>query len=226
MRSFFTRPIMRQNAANLARKVAMQLIGMLDSPYVRRVAISMKLMGIAFEHQPVSVFRHFDRFREINPVVKAPTLVCDDGVVLMDSTLILDYLEGLVPPARRLMPLAGDERREALRLTGLALAACDKCVSLVYEREQRPPERRHEPWYERVLGQALAAFTVLEDAAGGARPWLQGAGPNAADVATAVAWRFGQHYHAELVPAWKFPSLAKYSTQAEALPAFESTPLD
>ena len=82
----------------------MQLIGMLDSPYVRRVAISMKLMGIPFEHQSVSVFRHFERFREINPVVKAPTLVCDDGTVLMDSTLILDYLEGLAAPGKRLMP--------------------------------------------------------------------------------------------------------------------------
>lgn len=203
----------------------MQLIGMLDSPYVRRVAISMKLMGIPFGHQPVSVFRNFDRFREINPVVKAPTLVCDDGTVLMDSTLILDYLEGLVPPERRLMPLAGDARREALRITGLALAACDKGVSLVYEREQRPPEKRHEPWYERVLGQALVAYAALEDAASRASPWLQGEGPNAADVVTAVAWRFGQYYNAELIPAWKFPALVRYGTQAEALPAFESTPL-
>lgn len=203
----------------------MQLIGMLDSPYVRRVAISMKLMGIPFEHHSVSVFRNFDRFREINPVVKAPTLVCDDGTVLMDSTLILDYLEGLVPPERRLMPLAGDARREALRITGLALAACDKGVSLVYEREQRPPEKRHEPWYERVLGQALVAYAALEDAASRASPWLQGEGPNAADVVTAVAWRFGQYYNAELIPAWKFPALVRYGTQAEALPAFESTPL-
>jgi glutathione S-transferase len=204
----------------------MQLIGMLDSPYVRRVAISLKLMGIDFEHRPLSVFRNFEAFREINPVVKAPTLVCDDGVALMDSTLILDYLEGLVPPERRLLPPGGDERREALRLIGFALAACDKGVSLLYEREQRPAEKRHEPWYGRVLGQTLSAFTVLEDAAGRASPWLQGAGPNAADVAVAVAWRFTQHYHAELVPAWKYPILARFSTQAEALPAFESTPLD
>lgn len=199
---------------------------MLDSPYVRRVAISMKLMGIAFEHESVSVFRHFERFREINPVVKAPTLVCDDGVVLMDSTLILDYLEGLVALDKRLMPLSGDARREALRLTGHALAACDKGVSLIYERERRPAEKRHEPWYERNLGQALAAFSALEDAAGRADPWLQGAGPNAADIATAVAWRFGQYYNAELVPAWKFPSLVRFGARAEELPAFESTPLD
>ncbi len=204
----------------------MQLIGMLDSPYVRRVAVSMKLMGIPFEHQSVSVFRHFERFREVNPVVKAPTLVCDDGTVLMDSTLILDYLEGLAAPGKRLMPAKGAARLEALRLVGLALAACDKGVTLIYERDRRPAEKFHEPWYERSLGQALAAYAALEDAAGRAGPWLQGKGPNAADVATAVAWRFGQYYNAELVPAWKFPALARFSAQAEELPAFSSTPLD
>lgn len=204
----------------------MQLVGMLDSPYVRRVAISMKLMGIAFEHRPVSVFRHFEQFRQVNPVVKAPTLVCDDGVALMDSTLILDYLETLVPAERRLLPAGGVERRDALRLIGFALAACDKCVTLVYEREQRPADKRHEPWVERSLGQASAAFSVLEDAVGRANPWLAGNAPDAADVAVAVAWRFAQFYHAELLPAWKFPALARYSAAAESLPEFASTPLD
>src|SRR5688572_28825543 len=115
----------------------MILVGMLDSPYVRRCAISMKLMDIRFEHQAVSVFRHFDRFRAINPVVKAPSLVCDDGTVLMDSTLIVDYLETCVEPGRALMPAASPARREALRLVGLAMAACEKCVQIVYEKEQR-----------------------------------------------------------------------------------------
>jgi glutathione S-transferase len=204
----------------------LQLIGMLDSPYVRRVAISMKLMQLPFEHQPVSVFRHFDRFRAINPVVKAPTLVCDDGTVLMDSTLILDHLEGLAEPGRRLMPAGGEARREALRLIGLALAAADLGVRLVYEREQRPPQKRHEPWMERTLSQALAAFDALEGAAEKAHPWLQGEGPGAADVAVAVSWRFGQHYNAELVPAWKYRALVAFGARAEELPAFASTPLD
>jgi glutathione S-transferase len=51
----------------------MQLIGMLDSPYVRRVAISLQLLGLRFEHQSVSVFSTFEKFRSINPVVKAPS---------------------------------------------------------------------------------------------------------------------------------------------------------
>lgn len=69
----------------------MKLVGMLDSPYVRRVAISLDLYGVEFEHQALSVFTTYDEFARINPVVKAPSLVLDDSTVLMDSSLILDY---------------------------------------------------------------------------------------------------------------------------------------
>ena len=204
----------------------MVLIGMLDSPYVRRCAISMKLMGIPFEHRSVSVFRHFDQFRAINPVVKAPSLVCDDGTVLMDSTLILDYLEASVDAKRRLTPVELEARREALRITGLALAAADKCVQIVYEKQQRPVEKRHAPWIERVTGQSLAAFGELERAVSPSKAWLQGDRMTAADVVTACTWRFGQYYNAVEIPAARFPALVAYSARAEALPEFASTPLD
>jgi glutathione S-transferase len=204
----------------------MILIGMHDSPYVRRVAISAKLMGLPCEHRKLSVFRTFDEFRAINPVVKAPSFVCDDGTVLMDSTLILDYLEAIAPPGRRLMPADIGARREALRLVGLAMAGCEKCVQIHYEQTLRPAEKQHAPWMARVTGQANAAFRVLEAAAGKADPWLQGERFNAADVAVAVAWRFGQYYCAREVPAASYPALVAYSRRAEALPEFVSTPLD
>jgi glutathione S-transferase len=205
---------------------AMILIGMPDSPYVRRVAVTLKLMELPFEHRQVSVFRHFDEFRKTNPVVKAPTFVCDDGTVLMDSTLILDYIEHCVAPAKALTPARGPERQEALRLVGLAMAACEKCVQIVYEKEQRPAEKRHDPWMQRVIGQANAAFGELERACAKARPWLQGERLDAGDVAVACAWRFGQYYDAAEVPASHYPALVAYSARAEALSAFASTPLD
>jgi glutathione S-transferase len=204
----------------------MVLIGMLDSPYVRRVAVSMKLMGVPFEHRSVSVFRQFDEFRKVNPVVKAPSLVCDDGTVLMDSTLILDYVEASVPAGSRLMPAELAARRRALQLVGLALAAADKNVQIVYEKLQRPRDKVHEPWLARVIGQANAAFAELETAAAGARPWLQGERFGAADVMAACAWRFGQFYNAPEIPASKYPALVAYSQRAEARPEFASTPLD
>src|ERR1700730_1467881 len=137
-----------------------QLIGMLDSPYVRRVAISLRLLHLPFEHRPISVFRDFEEFAQINPVVKAPTLVCDDGEVLMDSTLILDHVEFMAP--RSLMPADPLARQRALRVIGLSLAACEKTVQSVYEQTLRPAEKQHEPWRTRVHHQLVAAYSALE----------------------------------------------------------------
>jgi glutathione S-transferase len=204
----------------------MILVGMLDSPYVRRVAVSLRLMGLPFEHRSLSVFRTYDEFRGINPVVKAPTLVCDDGTVLMDSTLILDYLETIAEPARRLMPTEPAERLEALRLLAFTLAACEKCVQIVYERDNRPEDKRHAPWLERVAQQANEGFRVLEASAARAKPWLQGARPNAADIALACTWRFAQFLDAREVPASRYPAIAAHSARAESLPQFASTPLE
>jgi glutathione S-transferase len=204
----------------------MQLVGMLDSPYVRRVAISLKRMGLPFEHRPVSVFRHYEQFRGINPMVKAPSLVCEDGTVLCESSLILDYLEGLAGPARSLMPREPRARREALRLLGIALCACDKTVQVVYELQLRPPEKQHQPWLERVQEQIDAAYAGLEAAAAAAAPQLLGAELTQADISVAVAWRFTQFVIAERVPAARYPALAAWSARMEALPEFASTPLD
>ena len=116
----------------------MKLVGMLDSPYVRRVAISLQLLAIRFEHQSLSVFGGFEEFQRINPLVKAPTLICDDGELLIDSTLILQYAEAMAKPGRSLVPVDIDDQRHALRIIGLALAACEKSVQIIYERNLRP----------------------------------------------------------------------------------------
>ncbi len=202
----------------------MQLIGMLDSPYVRRVAISLRCLGIAFEHRAVSVFTTFEQFRQINPVVKAPSLVCDDGEVLMDSTLILDYAEALAAPGRSLMPSSIPERQHALRIIGLALAACEKTVQIVYERNLRPVEKQHAPWLDRVRGQLLAAYSALDLEL---RRKPLGAGSKTitqAGITSAVAWRFTQMMLPEIVIASEHPALQAFSAQAEQLAEFVAAP--
>ena len=200
----------------------MQLVGMLDSPYVRRVAISLQLLGLPFEHRSLSVFRTFDQFRAINPVVKAPTLVCDDGAVLMDSTLILDFAEALAAP-RSLMPSGLAQRQAALRSIGLALAACEKSVQLVYERNLRPPEKQHEPWAARVIGQMHAAYAQLE-AELAKRPPDRSRQIGAADVTTAVTWYFTQRMLPGTVKDAAYPQLRALSAWAEQLPEFLAAP--
>lgn len=204
----------------------MQLIGMLDSPFVRRTAISLQLLGLPFESRPVSVFRQVEEFRRFNPVVKAPTLVLSDGTALMDSNLILQHAEALAGPTCSLWPAATAEHTRALRLTGLALAACEKAVQLVYERELRPVERRHAPWTERVHGQMLAAWKELEaELEQAALPQPAGGQPvDQAGLTIAVAWYFTQQVLPGALSDQDFPRQADHSARAEALPAFAAWP--
>jgi glutathione S-transferase len=204
----------------------MRLIGMMDSPYVRRVAVSLKVMGLKFDHDQISVFRHFDTFAAINPVVKAPTLVTDDGVVLMDSTLILQHVEQLAPPERRLTPGDLGIHARSQRIIGLALAACEKTVQLIYERNLRPPEKQHEPWVDRVRGQMLSAYTLLEAELGEGTAWLFGTRPLNADITAAVAWAFSNFILPEKIDGKDFPALTRFSRRAEALPEFASSPME
>lgn len=202
----------------------MQLIGLLDSPYVRRTAISLQVLGIPFSHRAISVFRNFDEFHDINPVVKAPSLVCDDGTVLLDSTLILDYLETLAAPKRLLMPAEPKARLHALRLIGLALAACEKSIQIIYERRLRPAEAQYEPWLERVHGQLLAACQLLEEEMRKQPLAADSATIDQAGITIGVTWHFLQREVPEIVKAQDYPALQAFSARVEALPEFVKAP--
>jgi glutathione S-transferase len=202
----------------------MKLIGMLDSPYVRRVAVSLQLLGLRFEHQSLSVFRTFEQFRQINPVVKAPTLVDEDGSVLMDSTLILQYAEAIARPSARRTPTMPTELMRSQRLLGLALAACDKAVQLVYERQLRPAEKLHQPWAERVILQLRAALDVLEAEQRQQPLEASSATMPPPGVMMAITWHFIQQMLPDVADAADYPALAEYSRQAEALPEFRAAP--
>lgn len=197
---------------------------MLDSPYVRRVAVSLNLLDLPFSHESLSVFRNYDAFAAINPVVKAPTLVSDDGLVLMDSTLILAHAERLAAPGLSLEPTAIADHAVSQRLIGLGLAACEKSVQIVYEHQLRPEEKRHQPWLDRIRGQLMAAYGLLEAEIG--EGWLVGERPMQADITAAIAFTFTRNVIPDVVAADAFPALAGLTARAEALPAFRAWPYD
>lgn len=203
----------------------MQLIGMLDSPYVRRVAISLRLLVLPFELRQISLFREVERFRSFNPVLKAPTLICLDGQRLMDSSLILDYAQHLACGSRQLLPSGHAARATALSRSGLALALSEKAVQLLYERDLRPAEKRHAPWQQRVEGQLRAACGALDKAWLGPQPPLgeDSIGQDAID--TAVAWTFLHFALPELIERRNYPTLEALTAEAEALSVFRDYPV-
>jgi glutathione S-transferase len=186
----------------------------------------MKIMDLPFKHEAVSVFRHYETFAAINPVVKAPSLVLDDGTVLMDSTLILEYVERLAAPERLFTP--GNDRDYAhfQRIIGLALVAAEKTVYAYYEASQRPADKKHQPWLDRIEHQLTTAYELLESELDSTQEWVFGDRFSQADITTAVAWRFTQYVLKDFISADNYPALAALSERAEALPEFISTPLD
>lgn len=200
----------------------MLLIGMLDSPYVRRAAITGTLLEVEFEHRSVSVFRHMEEFRKINPLIKAPSLVCDDGAMICESLLIIQHFEDVA--GRSLRPLESGARNRDLSLTGIGIVAADKAVAIEYERK-RPEAQRYAPWQERIATQLYTALDLLDQAA--VRGEI-GSGPELwpGDIAAAIAWGFCQFVIPEYVEKGRWPALAAQAEGCEALDVFKRWPID
>lgn len=203
----------------------MLLIGMFDSPFVRRCAISMKLSGVPFEHANWSVGRDFDRIREYNPLGRVPTLVTDEGERLMESGAILDYIDELAGPGRALLPREGIERRQALNLMAMATGAAEKGVLQVYERAFRPEDKRHQPWVDRCRLQMNAALAAIDRYLGerGGSHWLVGKQMTQADITAACVYTFLNDTLKVGADEIMFQSLALLAARCEAVPVFQET---
>ena len=195
----------------------MILIGQYDSPFVRRVAIAMRLYGFAYEHRPWSTFGDADKLAAFNPLRRVPTLMLDDGEVLIESFVVLDYLDELAGPAKAMVAASGEARRKALKVCALATGLADKAVSLLYERILH--KETSDVWIARCRAQVSGVLEVLEkDRAGRASPFWFGDAINHADIAVACALRFVREAHTGVFDTVRCPALTAH---CEALPPFQ-----
>jgi glutathione S-transferase len=200
----------------------MILIGQYDSPFVRRVGIAMTLYGIAFEHRPWSTFGDAEKIRPYNPLTRVPTLVLDDGDVLLDSTPIIDYLDSLVPAEKRMLPVAEPARHRALKVTTMGVHMAEKAVSLFYEKALHK-ETASDVWVNRCRTQISGALAALEaDRAARKTEYWFGDRIGHADIAVAAALRFIGDAHASVVSIADLPALAAHSKKHEAMPVFQT----
>jgi glutathione S-transferase len=198
---------------------------MLDSPFVRRVAVSMQLLGMGYEHANWSVGRDYERIRQYNPMVKVPTLVLDDGEVLSESAAILDYLDQSAGPARALLPAAGRARRDALRLMALSMLAAEKGRDQLQESIFRPKEKIHEPWLERLRSQMNGGLAELDRYCQSrtGEQWLIGSAMSQADITVSCGFTYLNDALPDATVAARHTHLAIFVARCEALEPFTST---
>jgi glutathione S-transferase len=152
----------------------------IDSPFVRRVAVTLHHYHMPFERNALSVFQNAKAMQKINPLVRVPALVLESGEVLIDSAAIVDHLDEVAGPARALTPAHGPERRKVLKAAAMASGIVDKAGAVVYERYWHQPRMVSEDWLHRCLDQAKHGLEYLEQQCGA--PWFIDSRMTQADV--------------------------------------------
>ena len=195
----------------------MKLVGVYLSPYVRRVAAAMISRGLPYEHEPVNGYREFEVASRYNPVAKVPSLVLDDGEILIESSAILDYLNELVPSAP-LIPAGSQARRATLKLAAIGHGICEQSVRLSGARRVPAPESDTKRWRAQVLG----GLSALDAVAGEGGP-LRAAPLDAAGITAIVAVELVALINPDLEILPSIPRLAEFVAQHRETPPFAQT---
>jgi glutathione S-transferase len=199
----------------------MILVGRYDSPYVRRVGISLHLLAMSFELLPLSPFSQATQLRQLSPIGRMPVLILANGEVLIESAAILDYLDEIVGPSRALLPASGEPRRRCLRILASATAACDKAIAINYER-RRPRDRILVDWIYRCRTQLDAALAELE----GFSRLLSPIQDRLMQTEITIACMLGyvRRVEPDALSDRRYPHLEELAAQCEEDPAFKACP--
>ena len=203
----------------------MLLIGVNRSPYTRRVAVTLRAYGVAYEQAGLNGFGNRAEVRARNPLGRIPALVLDSGEVLIDSGAIVDHLDEAHGGALPLTPPSGPDRRAVLKAAALAVGACDKGLQAAYTRNHTPAEKRHQPWIDDCVAQATHALAAIEAMLEPGAPYLLLGRLTQADICAFVAERLAR-VGLGIDTQATMPRLRALCRQLLELPAFASTEID
>jgi glutathione S-transferase len=196
----------------------MILVGQFDSPFVRRVAVTLNHYHMPFTRNPLSIFRNMEEVQKINPLLRVPALILETGETLIDSHAIIDHLDEMAGPARALTPRNGPERRKVLRAASVAAGTAEKVVQAFFERLNHASEHRNGKWEKRLKSQIEAGLAWLERECG--TPWYFDNKLSQADVTIACMIMHLKLRLPELFPPNKYPKLHALALHCETLDAF------
>ncbi|HEU4845263.1 MAG TPA: glutathione S-transferase N-terminal domain-containing protein [Burkholderiaceae bacterium] len=199
----------------------MKLIGSLASPYVRKVRVVLAEKKLDYQFELENVWASETTIQKLNPLGKVPSLVMEDGTVMIDSRVMVEYLDTLTPVCK-LLPPNGRERADIKCWEALADGVLDAGVLVRLERTLRPPEQQSPDWIARQLRKVELGLASMADKLG-EQPYCAGIHYSLADVAVGcclgwLAFRFPEI-------AWRdsHPNLARLHDKLAERPSFKDT---
>ena len=200
----------------------MRLYGRYNSPYVRRVAVTMRLYGLDYEHENIIPFDDGRRdITRVNPIARVPVLELPDGECLVDSTAIIDHLDEIAGPDHALIPRAGSKRRQVLKFVAIELGIMDKLVAILYERQFRPKKKWHRPWIAACEAQIRDGFNWIDNEIND--DWLISDQMTQADVSLAVFWDFATRIRPRFFADFNCKHIDIITEKLNNFPAFQQT---
>ncbi len=200
----------------------MKLYSYFRSSAAYRVRIALNLKGLPYEMEAIHLTKdggrqHGAEFRAVNPAMRVPALVLDNGEILTQSMAIIEYLDE-THPNPPLLP-SDPVRRAKVRAVAQAVA-CDihplnNLMSLQYLKRQLKHEQPEiDAWYHHWVIEGFNAIETMINAA----PYCFGSQVTLADICLVP-----QVFNARRlkVPLDRFPKIVAADAACLQLAAFD-----
>ena len=119
------------------------------SPFARKVRIAAIELGLIdrVELVPTTVApgQHDDEYSRITPLKKLPVLILDNGDVILDSYVIVEYLDELAGSGK-LIPSSGPLKWKVKSDHSMLQGMLDSMLLCRYERMTRPQALQWQGW--------------------------------------------------------------------------------
>ncbi len=201
----------------------MKLIGSNTSPYVRKVRVVMAEKKLDYDYVLEDVWGASTGIAHFNPLGKVPCLVLENGEVISDSRVIVEYFDTL-SPVGKLIPTVGRERAEVKTWEALADGVLDAAILARLEATWtgRDDAQRCQAWIDRQLAKVDAALVAMSKGLGD-KPFYTGPHLSLADIAVGVALGYLDFRFAQINWREAHPNLHRLYDKLMQRPSFADT---
>jgi glutathione S-transferase len=201
----------------------MKLIGSLASPYVRKVRVVLAEKKLDYIHELDNVWAPGSQIGRSNPLGKVPCLLMEDGSVVFDSRVIVEYLDTLTPVCKLLPPNGNGRERSDIKCgEALADGILDAAILVRLELTQRAPEQQSAAWIERQMNKVHLGLAALS-AKLGENAHYSGSHYSLADVAVGCALGWLAFRFPEINWRADYPNLARLFDKLSERQSFKDT---
>jgi glutathione S-transferase len=199
----------------------MKLIGSLTSPYVRKVRVVLAEKKLDCQFALENVWASDTTIQLLNPLGKVPSLVMEDGSVMVDSRVIVEYLDTLTPVCK-LLPPNGRDRADIKCWEALADGIADAAILMRLERTLRAPAQQSQEWIDRQLQKVRLGLAALSHKLG-EQPYCAGTHYSLADVAVGCTLGWLLFRFPDIGWRDEYPNLARLFDKLSERPSFKDT---